>query len=444
MKDLCDYMVIQRDENGFGQAWFRGTYEPADKNTVVVARVVREDDNVMVVTWQKCDTDGKNWEIFLTIPQGGLYRVEARQAPCEMTLSFNRYDWEKLIKCVYHVGVGDVFVMAGQSNMSGYSRDPAYDPPQLGISLFDNSGNWVLAAHPLNSVPDPIYPNNDDSSSNGPGLSFARTMMRQLNVPIGIVSAAKGGSSLEDWNPAETEERYLYDSLLKKLEAVGRFKGMIWYQGCNETVEEDEAQTYLEKFRETVSLWREELGYFPIATCQINRHAWNLEDRERRWGMVREAQRQAALQIPDVYIVPTTDCTSSDGIHNNSASSVVVGERLANVMLKNYYKLPGFSAPSVKRVKRVDSRTVLLEFHETHMIRTMDDRAQGLNIEDENGIAECVKTTADPDGILVTCERDIGENAVFHAYWKRDVPAFLLRDIYGMPMLACYGVKIED
>lgn len=443
MKDICDYMIIQRDDDGCGRAVFSGTYKPTDEKPNVVVRVMREDDNFMAVPWQVCETDGENWAVELTIPQGRLYRVEARQSyvqhPC-----CNHYDWEPLIKCAYHVGVGDIFIMAGQSNMSAYSRDPAYDPPELGISLFDNSGSWVLAAHPLNSVPDPIYPNNDENSSNGPGLAFARMMKRALNVPIGLVAAAKGGSSLESWNPAEKEERYLYDSMLQKLEQVGKFKGMIWYQGCNETVEEDEAQTYLEKFTEAVTLWREELGYFPIATCQINRHAWMEEDRERRWGLVREAQRQAAIQIPDVYIVPTIDLTTCDGIHNSSASSVVVGERLANVMLKGWYKLGGCFAPSVRRVSRIDSRSVLLEFYGEHMLRTMDDLAHGINIEDENGMADCVKITACNEGARVTCERDIGKNAYFHAYWMREVPSFLIRDVYGMPMLACYNVKIED
>lgn len=437
-------MIIQRDEDGFGRAVFSGTYKPNDEKNTVVVRVVREDDNFMAVPWQKCECDGENWSVELTVPQGGLYRIEARMASCEQHPCNNRYDWEPLIKCVYHVGVGDIFVMAGQSNMSAYARDPAYDPSELGISLFDNSGNWVLAAHPLNSVPNPIYPNNDDSSGNGPGLAFARMMKRALNVPIGLVAAAKGGSSLESWNPAEKEECFLYGSLVQKIEQVGSFKGMIWYQGCNETVEEGESLTYLEKFSETVSLWREKFGYFPIATCQINRHAWMEEDREQRWGRVREAQRQAAIQIPDVYIVPTIDLTTCDGIHNTSASSVVVGERLANVMLKGWYKQGGYSAPSVRRVSRLDSRTVLLEFYENHMLRTMDDLAHGINIEDENGMMNCSKICVCDEGAKVIAERDIGKNAFFHAYWMREVPSFLLRDIYGMPMLACYNVKIED
>lgn len=152
--------------------------------------------------------------------------------------------------------------MAGQSNMSGYGRDPAYDPPELGVHLFDNAGRWVLAAHPLNSVPDPVYPNNDAASGTSPALAFARMMKRELGVPVGLVAAALGGSSLEAWNPAE-EDPFLYHSMAAKISEVGSFAGMLWYQGCNETVEAEEAENYLEKFTQTVSLWRKEFGCFP-------------------------------------------------------------------------------------------------------------------------------------------------------------------------------------
>lgn len=441
MKNICDYTIIQRDSDGFGRAEYSGEYTPQN-GTKVVARVMREDDNMTVVPWQECETDGSEWKISLTIPQGGLYRIEVRQAVIENHYKNNTRDWAPLIACAHHVGVGDIFVLAGQSNMSGYGKDPAYDPPQLGVHLYNNSGNWVLAAHPLFSVPDPIYDNNDCSSAVSPGLAFGRMMSKRLNVPIGLVSAALGGSSLESWNPAEPES-FLYGALAAKVREIGKFAGMIWYQGCNETVEKEEAETYLEKFTQSVTLWREKFGHFPIATCQINRHAWREEDRERNWGLVREAQRQAATTIPDVYVVPTMDLPTCDGIHNTSASCITVGERLACAMLK-HYGYQGISAPSVKSVKKLDERTVLLSFYETHTLRTMDDIATGINIEDENGMMNCAKVTACGNTIKVTAERDIGKNAFFHAYWKREEPAFFIRDVYGMPMLACYGVEIEE
>lgn len=440
MRTVCDYMIIQRSADGFGRATFAGEFNGGDYT--VVARVMREDDNFTVVPWQVCTITESGWEVELTVPEGGLYRFEARVCSGVASPCNNNYDWCPLIACVQHVGVGDVFVMAGQSNMSGYGRDPAYDPPELGVHLFDNRGQWVLAAHPLNSVPNAIYRNTDDSSGTSPGLAFGRMMHRRLGVPVGLVAAARGGSSLEQWNPAE-ENPDLYRELEKKLEEVGNFAGMIWYQGCNETCEEEEADSYLEKFTETVSLWREKFGYFPIATCQINRHASKEGDRDRLWGKVREAQRRAAKCIEGVYVVPTIDMHTVDGIHNASGACITVGERLANVLLKGHYGLSGTFAPSITKITRVDSRTVHLEFDGQYMLRTMDNIATGINIEDENGLQKCTKISVCDDGALVTAERDIGKNAVFHAYWEREVPAFFIRDINGMPMLACYGVKIE-
>ncbi|MBP9987910.1 MAG: hypothetical protein KBT46_00265 [Ruminococcus sp.] len=441
MKNICDYMIIQRDNDGMGRGTFSGKIE--NKGCYAVTRVMREDDNATIVPWTKCEQTGNNWKINLKIPQGGLYRVETRAVRGEFCLTNNRFDWEELIACASHVGVGGVFVLAGQSNMSGYGKDPAYDPPQLGVHLYDNSGNWVLASHPLNSVANPIYPNNDSNSGTSPGLSFGKTMFRHLGVPIGLVSAAKGGSSLEWWNPAE-EDHYLFDSLKAKLEQVGKFAGMLWYQGCNEAGNEDEASTYFEKFEQSISLWREEFGHFPIAVCQINRHAWKGADCDRLWGKVREAQRQAGIKLKDVYVVPTMDMGTIDGIHNSSSSCIIVGERLASVMLKGRYNLTGSVAPSIKRIKRISSDTIFLEFFSSHMLRTMDDLACGMNIEDENGMMKCTKVSVCDNGVMVFGEREIGKNAVFHAYWEREESAFFVRDIYGMPMLACYGVEIED
>lgn len=443
MRDLCDYMIVQRDDAGFGKAVFSGSFTRKTDSDVVVARVVREDDNMTVIPWTECEPEGENWRIELSIPEGGLYRLEARQREERAAFSNNAYDWGDLLCVVRHVGVGDLFLMAGQSNMSGYGKDFAYDPPELGIHLFDNAGRWDIAAHPLNSVPDPVYCNNDPNSGTSPALAFARKMKRELGVPIGLIAAARGGSALEAWNPAE-EDPFLFRAMEEKIKETGAFKGMIWYQGCNETCENEEADSYLEKFTQAVALWREQYGFFPIATCQINRHAWKDGDRDRSWGKVREAQRQAARTIPGVYVVPTIDMPMSDGIHNGSGANVIIGERLAAVMLKGHYGKPGFFAPDIRRIRKLDSRHILLVFDEGHMMRSMDDLASGLNIEDENGIMKCTAIGVTDDGAVVTAERDIGENAVFHAYWERELTSFFIRDIYGMPMLACFGVKIED
>ncbi len=434
-------MIIQRGTDGFGRADFCGEYS-FKQDEFAVARVVREDDNMTVIGWQRCEKTETGWEIALVIPEGGLYRAEARVTAGEFNAHLNNYDWAQMIACARHFGVGDIFVMAGQSNMSGYGKDPAYDPPQLGVHLFDNAGMWGIASHPLATVSNPVYGNNDGASGTSPGLAFGRMMSLRLGVPVGLVSAALGGSPLEAWNPAE-ENCWLYKLMAEKVEEVGGFAGMVWYQGCNETGDEAEAKAYFDDFSRAVSLWREKFGFFEIVTCQLNRHAWKGEPNDRNWGIVREAQRRAAKELPGVFVVPTLDMYTSDGIHNASGACIVIGERMASAMLKGKYGLPGCFAPDIKRIKKLDEKTILLEFEQEHTLRTMDDLACGMNIEDENGMMKCTAVSVCESGAKVTGEREIGENAVFHAYWEREEPAFFLRDIYGMPMLACFGVKID-
>ncbi len=444
MKNICDYMIIQRDSDGFGKGVFAGEIS-AEGEFAVAVRVMNEYNNQTVVPWHKCEISGKNWQDELTIPEGGLYRVEARLAPCDMPVENNRFDWCDLIACANHVGVGDVFIMAGQSNMSGYGKDPAYDPPQLGVHLFDNSGKWVLACHPLNSVPNPAFANNDTGSGTSPALAFGKMMQRKLGVPVGLVAAARGGSSLEDWNPAHDDDPYLYYALREKIAEIGTFKGMIWYQGCNDAGNFEEASIYLKKFKQTVTLWREEFGFFPIITCQLNRHAFRNGGDDRFWGMVREAQRQAAIELDGVYIIPTMDMHTIDGIHNTSSACIIVGERMANEALRGVYGFSGTPAPNVKEAVQKDDSTVLLTlYNNSHIMRTMDDVADGINIEDEKGLMNCTKATVTAEGIEITAERKIEGKAVFHAYWRRNVPSFFLRDAYGLPMLACYGVEIKN
>jgi len=117
-------------------------------------------------------------------------------------------------------------------------------------------------------------------------------------------------------------------NMIEKMRQTGnRFAGVLWYQGCSDT-DPANAEKYFENFREYVDAVRGELGYeIPFFTMQLNRQINGLHD--ECWGMVREAQRRAALEIPGIYILSTTNLGLSDGIHNNAPSNIVLGEKLA-------------------------------------------------------------------------------------------------------------------
>jgi sialate O-acetylesterase len=102
----------------------------------------------------------------------------------------------------------------------------------------------------------------------------------------------------------------------------------------------------------------------PVLTVQLNRKTTaSNEERDRCWGKVREAQRQAAKQIPYVFVIPSTDCTLSDHIHNSSASYMVLGIRLAATALNRIYgRESAFDAPDIAFAGKTGDNGIILKF----------------------------------------------------------------------------------
>ena len=431
MENCMDFRIFQRGEDGYARVSLTGDLPDTDRDVrAVEASVVREDDNLTILCRLKGTADGKHWKIDAAIPEGGLYRIDIAGP-------------RGILKRYYHIGVGDVYVTCGQSNMTGYGRDNAYDPPVLGVHMLANSGKWAIAAHPLASPMDSIFafPENDTGTS--PALSFARRLKERLGVPIGIVPTAVGGTKLDRWAPDEIGD--CAAEMFRRLELIGEFKGFLWYQGCSDAYEND-APSYYERFCRMIAAWRERYGHHPVLTVQLNR--WmglRGEDHSRWWGLVRDAQRRAGLELDDVVTVPSLDLPLTDGIHNSSGANVIIGERLANAACHYIYRRPdGQAVPNVMGAERIDDAHLFLRVTPGLDIRTLDNRAEGMAVEDETGLIECCEAIPDGDRLILTTARPYSLPAVFHYAWGNRSILFPARDFHDMPLLACYGVEIKD
>ena len=192
-----------------------------------------------------------------------------------------------------------------------------------------------------------------------------------------------------------------------------------------------------------VSLWNEHFGAHPVLTVQLNRWMGNEDPmNDRYWGMIREAQRRAALEIPGVYVVSSLDLSVTDGIHNSSGANVTIGERLANAALAYLYDKPGQRSVCILSAEAVDDTHVLLHLTPGHKVLAMDGRAMGMNVEDTDGLVDCIEAAPVPDGLLVSTTRPYRLPAQFHYAWRTHPPVFAARDFYDQPLLACYGIEI--
>src|SRR5690606_3458971 len=124
------------------------------------------------------------WSLRINVPTGGPYRLETR-----VRLAGGELPAGQTVDPFF---VGDVWLIAGQSNAAGCGRTPHPDPPMIGVSLFHASGQWRLAPHPWFGAAGSIYPANRHTILLGhsPWLAFAKVIKQETGVPIGLIPAA--------------------------------------------------------------------------------------------------------------------------------------------------------------------------------------------------------------------------------------------------------------
>ncbi len=438
-----DWQIFQQ-VNGFAAVTLGGTYhfsDRADEDIIVNTRVVKEDTTETVVAWTAAKKLGDcRWEAEIAMPVGGLYRIET-------SITFvgqKEIEWGVRGDMVLHIGAGDLYVIAGQSNSAGYGKDPIYDPAETGVHLYRNCGKWDMAAHPLNESTNSIHIENREGGNPGhsPYLAFAKMLKRALGYPIGLIQSALGGSPLSAWNPQE--DGTLYRPMLASVKATGgKIKGVLWYQGCSDTNPELSA-TYLERFEQFVSALRRDINddSLPFYTVQINRVIGNADDTTKRcWNIIREVQRQAARTIDNVFVVPTIDLTLYDGIHISSACNMVLGERLARMAL--YCT----KAPEIASAKKLSDNQLQLAFDNIKQrIYTYDMPACELpfTINDDSGKVDIESYTTEINTITITTARKLEGAITIHCGDGTHPNVFFPKDNDGnLPILPFYNFSAE-
>jgi sialate O-acetylesterase len=256
--------------------------------------------------------------------------------------------------------VGDLWVLAGQSNMEGCGKlaSPALEPPHALVHCFDLADRWTLAVEPLHwrvQSTDPAHwyeevgeasegvievHHRDREAGVGPGLAFARELVEQTGVPVGLVPCAVGGTSMDQWDPALKTRggESLYGALVRRHAAVGgRVAGVLWYQGESDAGGEA-AEAFRDKMRLFVAALRSDLGQdaLPFFCVQLGRFFEPLGD-VAGWNKVRESQRLLPDDVPGTDVVTAVDLSLDDHIHLSTEGHARLGRRLASVALRQVY-----------------------------------------------------------------------------------------------------------
>lgn len=279
------------------------------------------------------------------VPVGGPYRLEVRlQGSMDAAISIS------------NLLVGDLWVLAGQSNMEGHGDLVDVQPPSPLVHSFDMSDRWLVADEPLHTVVsavDPVHwPLNAErvperlsgqplenyvtnrKKGSGLGLPFAVEMAARTNVPVGLIPCAHGGTSLDQWSPdlKDREGESLYGSMYRRVQAAGgRVKGLLWYQGESDA-NPKAAPEFLPKFEAFVKAVHADFNQpdLPFYYVQIGRHVDKSNVPE--WNAVQLAQLRAESEIPHVAMAPAVDLQLDDGIHIGTEDLKRLSRRLADLV----------------------------------------------------------------------------------------------------------------
>lgn len=276
-----DFQIVQRNSRDEGMIEVRGSLQDAATAAASwQARLVKEDGSG---DWQSFapKLDGRALSGSLKAKAGGWYRLELRGMVEGKVIA---------TATVPHVGVGEVFVVAGQSNSGNYGEEK--QTPQTGrVAAFDGT-NWQLA-------------NDPQPGAGGKGGSFmpplGDELVKRLDVPVGFIACGIGATSVREWlpkgatfpNPPTIENRVekladgtwaskgaAYEAFIARMKPLGQqgFRALLWHQGESDANQKDTTRTlpgnlYREYLEKIIRDSRRDIGWnAPWFVAQASYH----------------------------------------------------------------------------------------------------------------------------------------------------------------------------
>ena len=138
-----------------------------------------------------------------------------------------------------YVGIGDVFIIAGQSNASGRGTNvQSYSHASLKATMLGNDYVWKELADPVDSSVSQVDVVSADVALNSFWPLLTTSIMADQGVPIAFVPCAKGGTSVADWQPGvdHSDRSTLYGSMNYRATQTGGAKCVLWWQGENDVL----------------------------------------------------------------------------------------------------------------------------------------------------------------------------------------------------------------
>lgn len=392
----------------------------------------------------RADDDGR-WRVSLDTPAAG--------GPFMLTVKgSSRVERRDVL-------VGEVWFASGQSNMDMRMRGNL-NQPVIGsneavlnsendrIRLFTAARQWDEA--PMDDVEGEWLAASPEAvkAFSAVGYFYARKLEDLLDVPVGVIASAWGGSNVEAWIDAETLSSYehlafreatageaerrtpslMFNGMLHPFLGYG-IKGVIWYQGESNRSRPGE---YLVLFPAMVDAWRRQwgIGDFPFYYVQIAPKDWEGGNS----AFLREAQLDSMSALPDMGMAVTLDIGECDQIH--PAEKRTVADRLAYWALARDYGFEaiGYSGPVYRDLQATGDGKVVLQFdHAPRGLTSFGKALEGFEIAGEDRVFHPAQAAISAREVSLTVWSEEVPDPVAVRYAFGDCPPATLFGTEGLP-----------
>ncbi|AMV25065.1 GDSL-like Lipase/Acylhydrolase [Gemmata sp. SH-PL17] len=184
------------------------------------------------VPWTKLDvrTESTGPVATARVPAGGWYRLEIRCRQAEVVTHRG---------AVEPLGVGEVFVVAGQSYATNCNDEKltVTDPQKRVVAWNAAKSTWGVA-----NDPQPV-PDSSTDGSIWPPVGDA--LVKEFGVPVAFANVAVGATATSQWAP----DGVLHRRLVETGKTLGTFRAVLWQQGESDVIAKTTTEKYVANVR---------------------------------------------------------------------------------------------------------------------------------------------------------------------------------------------------
>lgn len=409
-----NYTIFQRLNDSSGDIIIRGTY---DGNPDIIESRFNDE----------------HWKIIDPHPTSGKFSGTIHNEKLGQGLLQVRFHNDtSIIDSVYDIAIGDVFVIAGQSNAIGKAHNIQHlnKTNQYVVTAFFN-GSWGV------------------EEDNSPFPLVSGYIIQNEKIPVGFIRTALDGTSIKSWQRGG----YAYDSMIKKIDnatnGTMNICAILFYQGETDvgskyTLPQDNYEMYKSKLSDFINNSLKNTKAKVVMVGQIGQNNYVVN----RWNL--DSIRKAQQESWDKYYVAAGPVTYDigplqDSLHFQSDKEIQILSKRWFASIEHYLYGKGQGrGPLIKDIELSSTGEILtLTFDKNITIADWmgnhNPKAEGFIIRDGFNLlndSDILKTNVKENILEIFLDKPISKYAILSFAGEDDaVGKYVIRDTdwYALP-----------